>query len=103
MFINNGGQGQNRTADTGIFSPLLYQLSYLAGCGNEQRIKPGARPRVKTRADFPCRQRRLDIFIQSVITGCAILVLIVMPVFAAPHPVAPRPVFQVPLDGEFYT
>jgi hypothetical protein len=26
----NGGQGQNRTADTGIFSPLLYQLSYLA-------------------------------------------------------------------------
>ena len=26
----NGGQGQNRTADTGIFSPLLYRLSYLA-------------------------------------------------------------------------
>ncbi len=25
-----GGQGQNRTADTGIFSPLLYRLSYLA-------------------------------------------------------------------------
>ena len=28
-----GGQGRNRTADTGIFSPLLYQLSYLAGGG----------------------------------------------------------------------
>ena len=28
----NGGQGQNRTADTGIFSPLLYRLSYLAMC-----------------------------------------------------------------------
>ncbi len=27
----NDGQGQNRTADTRIFSPLLYQLSYLAG------------------------------------------------------------------------
>ena len=27
---NIGGQGQNRTADTGIFSPLLYRLSYLA-------------------------------------------------------------------------
>ena len=27
---DSGGQGQNRTADTGIFSPLLYQLSYLA-------------------------------------------------------------------------
>ena len=26
-----GGQGQNRTADTRIFSPLLYRLSYLAG------------------------------------------------------------------------
>ena len=25
----NGAQGQNRTADTGIFSPLLYRLSYL--------------------------------------------------------------------------
>src|SRR2546425_12966177 len=25
------GQGRNRTADTRIFSPLLYQLSYLAG------------------------------------------------------------------------
>ena len=26
----HGGQGQNRTADTRIFSPLLYRLSYLA-------------------------------------------------------------------------
>lgn len=32
------GQGQNRTADTRIFSPLLYQLSYLAGATPE---KPG--------------------------------------------------------------
>jgi hypothetical protein len=29
-----GGQGRNRTTDTRIFSPLLYQLSYLAGIGN---------------------------------------------------------------------
>ncbi len=29
-FVLYGGQGQNRTADTGIFSPLLYRLSYLA-------------------------------------------------------------------------
>ena len=28
LYLN--GQGQNRTADTRIFSPLLYQLSYLA-------------------------------------------------------------------------
>ena len=26
----NGAQGRNRTTDTRIFSPLLYQLSYLA-------------------------------------------------------------------------
>jgi hypothetical protein len=25
-----GGRGRNRTADTGIFNPLLYQLSYPA-------------------------------------------------------------------------
>ena len=25
------GQGRGRTADTGIFSPVLYQLSYLTG------------------------------------------------------------------------
>ena len=30
LFEVQGGQGQNRTADTGIFSPLLYRLSYLA-------------------------------------------------------------------------
>ena len=31
LFCNvYGGQGRNRTADTRIFSPLLYQLSYLA-------------------------------------------------------------------------
>ena len=28
----DGGQGRNRTTDTRIFSPLLYQLSYLAIC-----------------------------------------------------------------------
>ena len=27
----SGGQERDRTADTRIFSPLLYQLSYLAG------------------------------------------------------------------------
>ena len=28
---DDGGRGRNRTADTGIFNPLLYQLSYPAG------------------------------------------------------------------------
>lgn len=36
----NGAQGQNRTADTGIFSPLLYRLSYL---GIRYHTKPPIR------------------------------------------------------------
>jgi hypothetical protein len=41
---NPGGQGQNRTADTRIFSPLLYQLSYLAvlRCHTCAHAFPGA-------------------------------------------------------------
>lgn len=38
-YDRNGGQRQNRTVDTGIFSPLLYRLSYLALFGR-RRIKP---------------------------------------------------------------
>ena len=30
--VTQCGQGRNRTADTWIFSPLLYQLSYLSVC-----------------------------------------------------------------------
>lgn len=43
----NGGQGQNRTVDTRIFSPLLYQLSYLAlDC---KALALTGRLRIKTR------------------------------------------------------
>ena len=31
--LNLGGLGRNRTTDTRIFNPLLYQLSYLAAVG----------------------------------------------------------------------
>src|SRR5690606_37719006 len=54
-----GGQGQNRTADTGIFSPLLYQLSYLAGGraslnrerGRESRAGAGEPPQINRLRD----------------------------------------------------
>ena len=36
----NGAEGRNRTADTGIFSPLLYRLSYLAN--HYQQLKNDA-------------------------------------------------------------
>ena len=49
-----GAQRQNRTADTGIFSPLLYQLSYLGTglCTNAFKRAPGAAqaPRIKPAA-----------------------------------------------------
>ena len=44
----DGGQGRNRTTDTRIFSPLLYQLSYLAGSWDRERTREGGllnRPR----------------------------------------------------------
>jgi hypothetical protein len=45
------GQGQNRTADTVIFSHVLYQLSYLAGAG--ENIDGGAeRRKVLSSKDF---------------------------------------------------
>ena len=48
--VDIGGQGRNRTTDTRIFSPLLYQLSYLAagGCVLE---RPGAAPSSNLRRD----------------------------------------------------
>ena len=39
-----GAQGRNRTADTGIFNPLLYQLSYL-GAFHAQRQRRSLRRR----------------------------------------------------------
>jgi hypothetical protein len=36
--LRTSGQGQNRTADTRIFSPLLYQLSYLAEFMQEKNL-----------------------------------------------------------------
>ncbi len=39
---SNGGQGRNRTGDTRIFSPLLYQLSYLAAGGGGYGKNPHA-------------------------------------------------------------
>ena len=52
--MSDGGQRWNRTTDTRIFSPLLYQLSYLAKAGqardfasHEPRITANARLGVK--------------------------------------------------------
>ena len=42
--VLNGGQGRNRTTDTRIFSPLLYQLSYLAAGWGRVLERPRARP-----------------------------------------------------------
>ncbi len=39
LFIENGASGQNRTADTRIFSPLLYRLSYRGKYGGADEIR----------------------------------------------------------------
>ena len=36
----SGGEGQNRTVDTTIFSRMLYQLSYLATRGIARTVEP---------------------------------------------------------------
>ena len=46
MIENAGAQGRNRTTDTRIFSPLLYQLSYLAGAATHSEDGAGIRPAV---------------------------------------------------------
>src|ERR1700750_3143209 len=62
--LPNGGRGRNRTADTGIFNPLLYQLSYSATgacnerCGEWSRVLNRVRAptsRVLFRRDVACR------------------------------------------------
>ena len=37
--IQNGASDRNRTNDTGIFSPLLYQLSYRGKFGDPERAR----------------------------------------------------------------
>ena len=44
----NGGQGRNRTNDTRIFSPLLYQLSYLANGRTGHYREPAGFVKVST-------------------------------------------------------
>jgi len=41
--LESGAQRRNRTADTGIFNPLLYQLSYLG----KSEVVTSERPRIK--------------------------------------------------------
>ena len=52
--VLNGAQSRNRTSDTRIFSPLLYQLSYL-GTGSAQR--PFRSHRIM-RGGFSCPEDR---------------------------------------------
>ena len=44
FFEKFGGQGRDRTGVTRIFSPLLYQLSYLATCAERMVGAQGFEP-----------------------------------------------------------
>ena len=39
LYKKNGAQTRNRTKDTGIFSPLLYQLSYRGKMATRTRLE----------------------------------------------------------------
>ena len=54
---NRYGQGGSRTPDTRIFSPLLYQLSYLALCYYLRALRLGA---LRGRAGAPDGQQILN-------------------------------------------
>src|SRR5690606_19448178 len=51
LVFGNGAQGRNRTTDTGIFSPLLYRLSYL---GNGALLNPFQRLESILTEDYFC-------------------------------------------------
>ena len=40
MFLSSGASGRNRTTDTGIFSPLLYLLSYRGKLATRMGLEP---------------------------------------------------------------
>ena len=60
LVVLRGGQGQNRTVDTQIFSLVLYQLSYLAVPGSRRGDTESSRRRISVQARPPgaaCNQR----------------------------------------------
>ncbi len=56
----SGAQSRNRTSDTRIFNPLLYQLSYLGTVGGAE-IDEGAGPVQRVRQDFFAGRRHPGI------------------------------------------
>jgi hypothetical protein len=59
--VGNGGQGRNRTIDTRIFSPLLYQLSYLATVGPVRTDGSSEGPELDPRGPSPSRTPRCPV------------------------------------------
>ena len=60
----NGASGRNRTADTGIFNPLLYQLSYRGKMATRKGLEPSTSAvtgrhsnQLNYRAIFVCYRR----------------------------------------------
>src|SRR5262245_25970877 len=60
----DGGEGQNRTVDTTIFSRMLYQLSYLATPEGSRAAQAGTlcpRETVIIARRFPGKEQRLNV------------------------------------------
>ena len=66
LIRGTGGQGRNRTTDTRIFSPLLYQLSYLATRASKDSARH-ARERSMRTANLraPRGHRGCELYVNS--------------------------------------
>ena len=60
-YVFHGGRGRNRTADTGIFNPLLYQLSYPAKAAQPLGLQTRREPGIKANA-WVCVKRRIRVW-----------------------------------------
>ena len=71
------GQGRNRTTDTQIFSLLLYQLSYLAGCPPIEDVEITSAPRgvnANGRADHGAWRSIQSSIVASIFTPSSALI-----------------------------
>ena len=58
LSASHHGQGQNRTADTMIFSHVLYQLSYLAQTKNPPEPPEARTGKTRGQPDLPASRSR---------------------------------------------
>ncbi len=70
LFVCKSGSGRNRTADTRIFSPLLYQLSYRANIILKMAVRTGLEPATSCVTGRHSNQLNYRTILTSSLFGC---------------------------------